>query len=65
MTDSAAWTIQTGRPFNDDGLEIFAILDADQAIVDKAEDKEILEEGAPLPLTAQASVGNGNCQLPL
>lgn len=42
----ADWKAKTGRPFNEDGLEIFAILDADQAIVDKDEDKAVLEEGA-------------------
>ena len=42
----ADWTNKTGRPFNEDGLEIFAVLDADQTIVDNSEDDAVLKAGA-------------------
>ena len=44
---AAEWEAKTRRKFDDDGLEIFAILDADQAITDTndPEDQEVLQEG--------------------
>lgn len=41
----ADWHTKTGSAFNEDGCEIFAVLDADQAIVDKVADAETLSDG--------------------
>ena len=61
---STEWTNKTGRPFNEDRLEILAILDADQAIADKEEDKKVLEEGRHVSIQARAVlVGRRPCLL--